>query len=249
MIHYCGQRKAGSRTAAIYKIVKSKLISIIFTAALLSLAEAGFAQGFVNLNFEQATVSPTPAGVYGSQVDPAIAFPGWTIGNSGNNGRTYVFYNEASVGSPAVDLMGPNFPNALGYLPLQGSYSVLLQYYGIAGGPPTLSQTGMIPANAQSITFLDFSGIDPLFGASSTNPIVTLNGINIPLMSIAGGRLAGDVTAFAGSNAQLTFSTPNSFGGSYFDDIQFSSLPIPEPSEFALAALGALFLGFCRRRR
>jgi hypothetical protein len=227
--------------------VKSKLISVIFTAALLSLAEACFAQGFVNLNFEQAAVSPTPAGVYGSQIDPAIAFPGWTVGNSGGNGATVVFYNEESVGSPAVDLMGPSFPNMSAYPLLQGSYSVLLQYFGYAGGSPTLTQTGTIPTNAQSITFLDFSGINPLFHASSTNPIVTLNGINIPLISIAGGRLAGDVTAFAGSVVQLTFSTPTSEGGSYFDDIQFSSLPVPEPSAFALAALGALLLGLRRR--
>lgn len=249
MKHYCGQRKAVSRTAAFCKIMKSKLIPIIFTAALLSLAQVGFAQGFVNLNFEQATVSPTPAGVGGSQVDPAVGFPGWAINNSGSNGDTVVLYNNESIGSPAVDLIGPNFPNAPELPPLQGSYSVLLQYFGIAGPPPTLSQTGMVPANAQSLTFLDYSGINPLFGANFTNPIVTLNGISIPLVSIGAGRLAGDVTAFAGNIAQLTFSTPSSFGGSYFDDIQFSSLPVPEPSEFALAALGALFLGICRRRR
>jgi hypothetical protein len=35
----------------------------------------------------------------------------------------------------------------------------------------------------------------------------------------------------------------------YLDAIQFSTQSIPEPSAFALAALGALFLGFCRRRR
>jgi hypothetical protein len=54
---HCGERKTESRTAAFCKIMKSKLISIIFTAALLSLAESCFAQGFMNLNFESANVS------------------------------------------------------------------------------------------------------------------------------------------------------------------------------------------------
>jgi len=177
-----------------------------------------------------------------------IAFPGWTINNSGTNGDTMVLYNNGTLGSPAVDLIGPNFPNALGLPPLQGSYSVLLQYFGIAGPPPTLSQTGMVPANARSLTFLDDSGINPFFGDNFTNPIVTLNGTSIPLVSIGGGRLAGDVTALAGNIAQLTFSTPSSFGGSYFDDIQFSTSPIPEPNTLALTTLGALLLGFRRRQ-
>jgi hypothetical protein len=32
------------------------------------------------------------------------------------------------------------------------------------------------------------------------------------------------------------------------DNIQFSPVPVPEPSEFALAALGAVFPGFRRWR-
>src|ERR1017187_7890133 len=74
-------------------------------------------QGFVNLNFEQATIAPTPVGEYGPLfADPQLTFPGWTIGNS-TNGLTYVLYNNETLGSPAVDLMGPNFPNGPGYNP------------------------------------------------------------------------------------------------------------------------------------
>src|SRR5207244_6976303 len=36
---------------------------------------------------------------------------------------------------------------------------------------------------------------------------VTLDGTVIPLMPIGGGRMAGDVTTFAGREAQLMFST------------------------------------------
>jgi hypothetical protein len=85
MKHYCGQRKAVATNGSICKIVKSKLISIIFMAALLSLAGSCFAQGFVNLNFENGTMTPDlsspyyPYSVYASN-----AIPGWTAYINGN---------------------------------------------------------------------------------------------------------------------------------------------------------------------
>ncbi len=224
--------------------MKIKLIQkvAILTGLLLIGELNGESQGFINLDFEDATIS-TPAGGWGDFVDPAIAFPGWTIGNFSINGYTAVSYNDLSLGSPAVDLMGPNFPNAVGYTPLQGSYSVLLQYFGYAGGPPTLSQTGLVPADAQSISFLVPPGQNENYPAAT---VVTLNGVDVPLIPIAGGRVAGNVSAFAGSVAQLTFSTINSADWLYFDDIQFSTSEVPEPSEFALTVLGGLLLGFRR---
>jgi hypothetical protein len=199
-------------------------------------------QSFVNLNFEQARfyVSPTPVNGYGGFIDPALAFSGWTVGNSSNGGFTYVFYNNYTLGSPGVDLMGPHFPNVTGYSPLQGSYSALLQYSSIPSlGLPTLSQTGLVPASAQSISFLVGNGI--------SDAAVTLNGVNIPLVPVSGGRLAGDISSFAGSVAQLTFSTSTNRVGDnylYFDDIQFSSSPVPEPASFVLFGLGVLVLGW-----
>jgi len=117
------------------------------------------------------------------------------------------------------------------------------------GPPPTLSQTGLVPADAQSITFST--------APSRSDGVVTLNGVPIPLISISEGRIAGNIAAFAGTEAQLTFSTtgtPGPGGGAgwwlYFDDVQFSPTAVPEPNIFALSALGTL-LG-CRilgRRR
>jgi hypothetical protein len=98
-----------------------------------------------------------------------------------------------------------------------------------------LSQTGLVPVGAKSINFLV---------GDDTGAVVTLNGIKIPLVPNSGGRLAGDITAFGGNIAQLTFSTSTSEGTFYFDDIQFSSQSVPEPSGLALTALGVLFLGF-----
>jgi len=198
-------------------------------------------QGFVNLNFESATIAPTPPGGSTFPADPTQALPGWTVGGA----NTVVSYNDLSLGAPAVDLMGPNFPNGAGYTPLQGSYSVLLQYFGIDGSPPTLSQTATVPSGTQSITFLVPSGQNV---ADSTATVVTLNGVNIPLVPIDGDLVAGNVSAFAGSPAQLTFSTINSDVSVYFDDIQFSPSAVPEPNSFGLFGLGGLLLAWrCRK--
>lgn len=230
-----------------------KCAPVLLSVAIgFSLLETASGQSFLNLDFEQArfSVTPTPTNVYGSSIDPALAFPGWTVGDA--TGPIYTGYNEYSVGTPAVDLMGPRFPNLAGFSPLQGSYSVFLQYYGgIAGGPPTMSQTGLIPTDAESITLIASSGISPFLGLgyNFTNPIVSLNGVPIPLIPISGGRLAGDVTAFAGSIAQLTFSTPISLGGSYFDDVQFSTSPAPEPSILGLFSICIFCLCWAMKRR
>jgi hypothetical protein len=71
--------------------------------------------------------------------------------------------------------------------PLQGLYAPRLHY-----GPtnlfntPFLSQVGMVPEGAYWMTFL-FGGGD--------NFQVTLEGVEIPMFPIEGGRLAGDVSA------------------------------------------------------
>jgi hypothetical protein len=79
---------------------------------------------------------------------------------------------------------------------------------------------------------------------------VTLDGVVIPLMPIGGGRMAGDVTTFAGREAQLMFSTA-SYNGRwlYFDDVTFSPVAVPEPSVLCLTGLSVFALFFRRKRR
>jgi hypothetical protein len=103
---------------------------------------------------------------------------------------------------------------------------------------PSLSQTGLVPADAQSISLLVSSGTPP------SAAVVTMNGVNIPLISVSGGRLAGDISAYAGSVAQLKISTPDSDDWLYFDDVQFSSSSVPEPSSYSLMIVCGLLLGW-----
>src|SRR5689334_1086062 len=73
-------------------------------------------QNFVDLDFELASIFVPPA-YWGDVVDPTNAFPKWKV-------QGYCLHNNLTLGTPAVDLIGPVFPNGPGLNALQGSYSV-----------------------------------------------------------------------------------------------------------------------------
>jgi len=54
------------------------------------------------------------------------------------------------------------------------------------------------------------------------------------------------VTAYAGQQAQVTFSTAG--GWLLFDDVRFSSVAVPEPSSFALGCIGIVAPVLARTR-
>ena len=146
-------------------------------------------------------------------------------------------------------LIGPNFEDPdLGLIPpIQGRFTPLLTSGGSPGIlPASISQTGLVPGGTASIQ-ARFHG-DP--------PFVSLNGTEITMYPLATFPsytvYGGDVSAFAGQVANLTFTafpTPSDpFRGFVVDAIAFSPMPVPEPSVIALAAIGALLLGFRRWR-
>ena len=258
MKDYCGQRTAESRTAAFFKIMKSKLISIIFTAAFLSLAESGLAQGFVNLNFESATlVAPSPP----FYVPFDQAFPGWT-GTVGGVQQTLALSNMLYMDTSGISIINQNF-TGFGYPPsfdlLEGNYTAVLQAGLTFGANPhpadtTLSQTALVPIGTKSLQFES----DQWFDQNFQFLVVTLGGQTLSVTPLSAGLnytlYGADVSAWAGQMAQLAFTVlaenPH-VDNEYISlgAIQFSTQSIPEPSTLALAALGALFLGFRRRRR
>jgi len=105
-----------------------------------------------------------------------------------------------------------------------------------------LSQAALVPAGARSVSLLVSSGTSP------SDAVVAMNGVAIPLVSESGGRLAGDISAYAGTVAQVTISTPSSGGWLYFDDIQFSASSVPEPSCFSLGVVGILVFSWLIKR-
>src|SRR4051794_36585205 len=80
-----------------------KLRIILSTVALIASATALFGQAFINLNFESTTVPPgTPSG----PVNPAMAFPDWTVGVGGTQSPNFTLYNSLTLGSVAQVLIG-----------------------------------------------------------------------------------------------------------------------------------------------
>ena len=133
--------------------------------------------------------------------------------------------------------------------------------------PFTLSQTGDIPADAQSLHFL-YQGNDlRVFVGGSLEPMnfIGTRATDNPAAPIA-PYFAVDVSPFAGKTTELRFEFRSvgydDFSGAPFiigtplakshvlDDLKFSALPasVPEPGTYALFALGFAVLAYHLRR-
>ena len=216
-------------------------ILLLFAAILRSQA-----QGFINLDFESAVITTNGSPPFNLIASDAI--PGWTAYFNGVP-TTYIVYNGSTLGSEMVALDGTN--NSSGFPAIQGKYFIYLK--GSSEGFPhsaAIGQTGMIPLSAMSLLFLGQAGPSATSFVSFNGQVLPLNAIgNTPNYNI----YAADVSGYAGQTGELLFIglggsaiNPNSIGGFIIDNIQFSTVAVPEPGTFALAALGTLLLG-CRR--
>jgi hypothetical protein len=204
-----------------------------------------FAQGqgtFQNLDFEQA--NPQFVAVPGSFVTPGSALPDWTA-TVGGTVPTAIPYNSATLGAPAVTLLGPPPPTPA-FSPIDGNYSVLLQG-SFPSAEPAISQTGLIPPGTQALLFKANPGNGALdvsidnqsisFVAMGSGPGYTLYGANISVW-------AGQTEALTFTAAQDTFSINNW----ELDDISFSpNAVVPEPSPLLLTSLGGALVALYRR--
>jgi hypothetical protein len=222
-----------------------KTIKPILTVFLIILCQNGYTQGFINLNFEDANLSAYGAGP--AEVPTADALPGWTV--SGNYlGPNEIIYNDLSLGAPSVAIFSTS-----GYVPvLDGEYSVDLYGGVLPATGVSISQTGLVPANAESIRFIAVPPA-PFAGGSL---IVSLGGQNISFSVLSSGAnynlYGGNIPpVLDGQSEQLAISAPESGGNNYWelDDIQFSGSPVPEPNSFGLFALGGLFAASCHWRK
>jgi hypothetical protein len=182
---------------------------------------------------------------YPDNVYASNAIPGWTALINGIP-QPDILYNDATLGSSAVCI----FSNGNSLIPvIAGNFSAML----IAGfgGDAALSQTGLVPADANSLLFADYSQ-----GNGVADLSVTLNGqaINVmPIFTTAKYTLyGGNIAEFAGQTANLAFIAisdyPQGFEEITLDQISFSTNSVPEPGELALAALGASLLALRSRQ-
>ena len=219
--------------------MKTTFCFIVAIASLmLAVLSPANAQGtFGNLAFESANIPP---GTQISTMIPATnAFPKWSS-------TAPVYYDGLSTGGAIISIIDSNV--GAGFQPLQGNYSVFL--FGGPGGPTTLSQTGLVPVGTESLLVdLAGSGI-PLL-------IVSLGGQTIQMVPVATSanytQYGGDISAFAGLQAQLSFTEQPPVGVPpsvlELDNVLFSTSPVPEPGTMALLFTGALLLGVYRWRK
>jgi hypothetical protein len=251
--HHCPGLPEPGRWAAVAHFMELRRL-IWFAIVFLTFLRSVSGQGFVNLDFESATLVPVPGDNYNG-VYFAQAFPGWT--------KTIVggFYPNALYDGTFLDSAGISIIDRSGlYLPgggglIQGNYTAILQSgLGVIGpsivlADTTLSQTGLVPVGTRSLQFKAYEAFD-----SQGTFDVTLGGQALSLGTIGYGPnytlYGADVSAWAGQTAELAFTVPaeNPHVNDeylYLDAIQFSTQSIPEPNALSLFSICILIL--CRR--
>jgi hypothetical protein len=210
----------------------------IWIFSTVVIAGSALGQGaFQNLDFESAQVIPVSTNANGSvNIATANALPGWSAFAGANQLSLIPYNSQAEAAWPVVGLYGSNV-TVIG-----GNFEVMLT----SGG--SISQTGLVPANAESL----------LFGAAfiaSPPFVVSLDGQNLSYEVISNALnsqgysytiYGADISAFVGQVETLAFSAP---GYGILDNIQFSPITIPEPSAISLICLGSGVLFYVRRRR
>jgi len=214
------------------------------------IAITSYGQGFVNLNFESANVSPFGPGS-SETVSATDAFPSWSV-YWGAELATTAFHNTVPIGSVQASILGPFYSS--GSAILEGNFTAALHpgfRFGFVQTSASLAQVGQVPSLAQSLLFKAAN-----FSPSLTNLSVFLGGQQLNLFAL---ESTPDYTLFgapidgsAGQVAELRFTAvhPGQPGGSvYLDGIQFSPQAVPEPSTWALLGLGSALFWYAARRR
>jgi hypothetical protein len=122
---------------------------ILLTSIVVVPAIECLGQGFINLNFESAGIAIVRSN-YGAYFPVASALPGWTA-FAGTNQLSEIQFNPSSAApSGPVSLIG--LPNGSGII--QGNFELSMNEL-VNGG--SISQTGLVPANAVSLLFAQSS--------------------------------------------------------------------------------------------
>lgn len=197
-----------------------------------------YAQGFLNRGFETTTMTPV---VFPGGTRYVATVPGWAWsppGNAVNGDPNSVGYNDFALDAPAVILQGISSPFSPA---ISGSYSILLQ--GGSQSVPSSSysaiwQSGQVPADAQSLIYWG-GALQVTFDGHSLAPVAIANTASYTIWGM-------DISAYAGQTGELRFTKPwlptNFSDGALLDNIQFSSVAVPEPSALALCGVSLLLL-------
>lgn len=232
------------------------LIGLIASHCVVDLQAQGT---FQNLGFESAlpVAIPGDPGV----VEFSSAFPGW-LAYVGGVQQTFALSNRSYLDSSGIAIVDSNWPGYLGPNSgvIAGNFSALLQAgLSLSVNPvpadTMLSQIGLVPVDAQTLRFRAYSasesGFLPLRLAVGGQNLTFVPLVTDPKFTLFGA----DIRPWQGLSATIDFTLlaqrPHFINNYMFlDSINFSNVPIPEPSVIGLFNLGALFLGWrlrCRR--
>jgi hypothetical protein len=211
---------------------------VCFSAVLIVCLQHVSGQGFANLNFDQSTiVTSQPSG--GGWDTGTANVPGWAWTPTDSGYTNIMFYNSFALSGFAVNLVGTNFGAT--HAAIQGKYSIYIQGADYNGGfGATIAQTGQIPLDARSITYWG-GNFQVSFDGHPLSFIDVSNALRYVVWE-------ADISAYAGQTGELLFSC-GTFNAGMLDNIQFSSLPIPEPGILGMFGLGGLCFLFYRKNR
>jgi hypothetical protein len=225
----------------------------------LGMSLAAGAAPFQNLDFDSGTpnvVEPLfgvgPRG-YGPAAD---ILPGWKL--TEQDVTIKMGYDVMTAGASLATIADRDYAyynRDMGgiAMPFEGRFSLLLFPLASAPGeliPYSLQQHGTIPSDAKSIRFFNYGAP---FEVRLNNQAIELTYQRYrdpayPQWDLA--HVAGDVSAFAGQDVELTFTTlrtewdqgPIIRYMNGLDSISFSAQPIPEPTVCWLLGLGGALL-------
>jgi len=208
-------------------------IGLIVLALVVGASMHLCAQGsFQNLSFENGTIIPDGSSPH--SINAEAALPGWTVSYGSGPGGVNIMYNAFNLSYAAVGLHDSKSTITQ---PLQGNDSVMLQssQYPFAGDSASLSQTGLVPNGTKSMVFMG-SGIPGYFQVSLGGQTLSLTPLSVTSSYTLWGA---DISWAAGTTAALQFTVNGSqFSTLLLDGIQFSTQPAPEPSTYAMFAVG-----------
>jgi PEP-CTERM motif len=212
------------------KIQSSSLAS----ATIVFFCCAAFGQDFVNLDFEESTVTASDS----------VIVPGWSVLPSDQVSPHIFYYDTISLAQVAEMAIIMDNKATFDIPPIQGNYSVLLNNpFPNLNMTISIGQTATLPPTAQSLTFSSI-----VYAGEGLK--VSFNGQNIPYSNIGDAGSAeiygADISNYAGQTGELLFTLPGS-SDALLDNIQMSSTPVPEPS--ALIMIGVCILFFWRLNR
>ncbi|HXI83453.1 MAG TPA: PEP-CTERM sorting domain-containing protein [Verrucomicrobiae bacterium] len=226
---------------------------VCYLLLCLSCAPSLLAQTFQNLDFEGANVPVLPINQTAA-VSVTNGLPGWSA-YIGTNQLTTIGENSITLGNANLGILAPNYLSpAFGaqFQPLQGLYSAILQAGGTqnqGAQPASIAQTGLIPAGVKSVQFE--ATIQLTFTNVPSDVAVAVGGVNTPIVPLGGNFYGCDISAFANSEEEISFSMLTNFGNGLMllDAISFSTQAVPEPSALMLLVIGIGGLACWHRTR